>query len=81
MTNKLFHLLCYSALTVVLVTVYFACFKFSNDGYGYPGYKGYHTGHHSHWYFYRHSYAYEPSVRENSVSGHKFSRKGINGGK
>ncbi len=64
----------------VLILVYAACFSASYKGYGYPGYRGYHH-HHSYWYFGGHDSAYGSSVRENSVYGSRFSRKGINGGK
>ena len=77
---KGFNLICYLILIVVLTIIYFACFRFSYKGYGYPGYRGYHH-HHSHWYIVRHDYAYDTSVRENSVNGSRFSRKGISGGK
>ena len=77
---KGFNAICYLILITVLVVIYFACFHFSYEGYGYPGYRGYHH-HHSRWYFSRHDYAYDTSVRENSVNGSRFSRKGISGGK
>ncbi|MBR2525283.1 hypothetical protein IKE67_02335 [bacterium] len=80
MTNKFFNFLCYISLIIVLVIVYFACFKYSYQGYGYPGYRGYHH-HHSYWYIGRHDSYYGSSVRENSVSGSRFSQKGIHGGK
>jgi hypothetical protein len=78
--TRLFNVICYITLIAVLTIIYFACFNLSYEGYGYPGHRGYHH-HHSHWYFCSHDYAYDTSVRENSVSGSKFSRKGINGGK
>ncbi len=78
--TKFFNFICYIVLITILIFVYSACFHFSYEGYGYPGYRGYHH-HHSSWYFGRHDSAYDTSVRENSVSGSKFSRKGINGGK
>ena len=71
----------YLMLIIVLAVIYFACFNFSFDGYGYPGYRGYSYHHHSFWYFGRHDYSYDASVRENSLSGSRFSRKGISGGK
>ncbi len=80
MTNKNLNLICYIALIITLIIVYFACFKFSYKGYGYPGYRGYHH-HHSFWYWSTHDSYYGSSVRENSVSGSRFSQKGINGGK
>ena len=80
MTNKNLNLICYVALIITLIIVYFACFKFSHKGYGYPGYRGYHH-HHSVWYWSTHDSYYGSSVRENSVSGSRFSQKGINGGK
>ena len=80
MTNKFFNFICYISLIVVLVVVYFACFKFAYQGYGYPGYRGYHH-HHSFWYISRHDSYYSSSVRENSVNGSRFSQKGIHGGK
>ena len=80
MTNKFFNFLCYVSLIIVLVIVYFACFKYSYQGYGYPGYRGYHY-HHSFWYIGGHDSYYGSSVRENSVSGSRFSQKGIHGGK
>ena len=72
---------CYILLILVLTITYFACFNDSFKGAGYPGHKGYHRGHHSFWYFGGHNYSYNPSVRENSVYGSGFSRKGISGGK
>lgn len=80
MTNKFFNFICYIVLIVVLVIVYFACFNYAYKGYGYPGYRGYHH-HHSFWYIGRHDSYYGSSVRENSVSGSRFSQKGIHGGK
>lgn len=80
MTNKLFNLICYVALIITLVIVYFACGVYSQKGYGYPGYRGYHH-HHSHYYYSRYDHYYGSSVRENSVSGSRFSQKGIHGGK
>ena len=80
MTNKFFNFLCYISLIIVLIIVYFACFKYSYQGYGYPGYRGYHH-HHSFWYIGIHDSYYGSSVRENSVSGSRFSQKGIHGGK
>ena len=77
---KGFNAICYLILITGLVVIYFACFHLSYEGYGYPGYRGYHH-HHSHWYFGRHDYAYDTSIRENSVNGSRFSRKGISGGK
>lgn len=80
MTNKTLNLICYIALIITLIIVYFACYKLSYEGYGYPGYKGYHR-HHSYFYYARHDSYYGSSVRENSVSGSRFSQKGIHGGK
>lgn len=79
--TKWFNFICYAILIVVLFIVYQACYQFSYNGYGYPGYHGYHHHHHSFWYFHRHDSNYGASVRENSVNGSKFSRKGISGGK
>ena len=81
MTNKSFNFICYVLFIIVLVVVYYACFSYSYKGYGYPGDRGYHR-HHSFWYYSRYDhYYYGSSVRENSVSGSRFSQKGIHGGK
>lgn len=80
MTNKTFHFLCYITLSLTLIIVYSACFKYAKDGYGYPGYRGYHHCH-SHWYIRHYDQSMGSSVRENSLSGSRYSQKGINGGK
>lgn len=80
MTNKNLNLICYIALIAVLTIVYCACFKYSEKGYGYPGYRGYHH-HHSYWYVRRYDQSYGTSVRENSLSGSRYSQKGLHGGK
>ncbi len=80
MINKSFNFICYIVLIVVLTLVYFACANYSYKGYGYPGYRGYHHRH-SYWYYGRYDHYYGSSVRENSVSGSRFSQKGIHGGK
>ena len=80
MNGKIFNTLCYLALICALSIIYITCFNLSYKGYGYPGYRGYHHRH-SFWYLGGHDYSYGSSVRENSVSGSHFSRKGINGGK
>ena len=79
MRNK--NIIYYLIFASALILVYAACFSAAYRGYGYPGYRGYHHHHHSSWYFGRHDSAYGSSVRENSVNGSRFSRKGINGGK
>lgn len=78
--TKFFNVICYILLIIVLTIVYFACFNVANKGYGYPGYRGYHH-HHSYWYIGGYDHYYGSSVRENSVSGSRFSQKGIHGGK
>lgn len=78
---KGFETIAFMGLIFVLVAVYFATFNFAYQGYGYPGYRGYHRMHHSRWYRGRHDYTYYPSVRETSPGGSHFSRRGINGGK
>ena len=79
MRNK--NVIYYLIFAFALILVYAACFSAAYRGYGYPGYRGYHHHHQSFWYFGRHESAYGSSVRENSVYGSRFSRKGINGGK
>lgn len=77
---KLYDKLIYLILIIVLTAVYFACFKPANEGYGYSGYKGFHR-HHSIWYIRNYDEGYDPSNRENSVGGNRFSQRGLSGGK
>lgn len=64
----------------IIAVVYLALFAFSTNGYGYPGYAGYHHGA-SFWYFGGPRYTYpSQSVREGSVGG-TGRTGGIGGGK
>lgn len=78
--TKIYQFICYVCLIGLLSVIYFACFNYAEAGYGYPGYRGF-THHHSHFYYAGHDYNYNSSVRETSVGGHGFSKKGIHGGK
>lgn len=81
MTNKVFEIIIYICVAIVLTIIYFACFSAASKGYGYPGYHGYHRHHSSFWYFRGHDESYSPSNRENSVNGNRFSQRGLSGGK
>ena len=79
MINK-FNWLIYIVVALIMVCIYFSCFNVAKTGYGYSGYKGFHR-HHSFWYFRGYEEGYNPSNRENSVGGNKFSQRGLSGGK
>ena len=78
--TKLYEIIIYAAVIGILGIIYLACFSPAQQGYGYPGYRGYHH-HHSYWYFRSYDESYNPSVRESSLGGHNASGKGIHGGK
>lgn len=79
MINK-YNTIIYIIVVAILTGIYFACFNVAKTGYGYPGYKGFHR-HHSFWYIRTHDESYDPSNRESSLNGNKFSRRGLSGGK
>ena len=78
--TKMYEILIYGIVIVILGGIYIACFSPAQRGYGYPGYRGYHR-HHSHWYIRHYDESFDPSVREDSVDGNKFSKRGLSGGK
>lgn len=78
-TNK-YEWVIYLVVIVILGIIYFASFNVAYTGYGYSGYRGYHR-HHSYWYHRDYDESYDPSVREDSVNGNKFSKRGLSGGK
>lgn len=80
MHNKNFEIMIYICFAVVLGILYLSCANYSDKGYGYPGYRGYHR-HHSFWYIRHHNHYYGASNRESSVSGNRYSRRGLSGGK
>ena len=78
--RKVFYMVCYILLILFCMSLYMACGKMSARGYGYPGYGGFYR---HHYFYYTNSdlYYYGKSNRENSLSGSKYSQRGINGGK
>ena len=80
MNSKQFEIIVYIGLVLFLTILYFSCTSYSCSGYGYPGYKGYHR-HHSFWYIRHHDHYYGTSNRESSLSGNRYSRRGLSGGK
>ena len=74
------EILIYALTASLLSVIYFSCFNVAEKGYGYSGYRGFHH-HHYFWYYRNTNENYSQSVRENSKSGHNFSKRGINGGK
>lgn len=80
MNNKHFEYIVYICVFCILMLVYIACASYSYKGYGYPGYRGYHR-HHSYWYIRHYDNYYGASNRESSVSGNRYSRRGLSGGK
>ncbi len=80
MTDEVKKWLIYLTVIIILTIIYFICFKESQNGYGFPGYRGYHR-HHSVWYFRGFEQSMYPSNRENSLNGNKFSQRGLSGGK
>ena len=78
--TKFYENLIYIVVIILLGIIYFGCFNVAESGYGYAGYKGYHR-HHSYWYIRNYDESYNPSVREDSLNGNKFSKRGLSGGK
>ncbi|MBQ7449940.1 hypothetical protein IJS77_00860 [bacterium] len=80
MMIKMYEMITYAIVVIMLGVIYFACFNVAHTGYGYSGYKGYHRAH-SYWYIRHYDQNYGPSVREKSLGGHNASGKGMSGGK
>ncbi len=80
MNNKRYEYIVYICIIGILSILYFACGAYSSAGYGYPGYKGYHRPH-SIWYVRKYNHYYGASNRESSISGNRYSRRGLSGGK
>ena len=78
--NKFEEKIVYCIVIVSLVIIYFACFIYADEGYGYSGYKGFHH-HHSFWYARHYDESFSPINREDSTSGNRFSKRGLSGGK
>jgi len=75
------YLFVYGALAISLCGVNYWINKKSEEGYGYSGYRGF-ARTHSSWY--RRDYDHGiimASNRENSVTGNRFSQRGLSGGK
>ena len=68
------------AISVILGIIYFSLLSAAANGYGYMGYRGYHSGP-SFFYFGGPSTYYDRNVRRGSVSGSRMRGGGPSSGK